>query len=101
MPRLTVHSGSDEPRRLPILIPPRVWDDLDGFDKNLQSKFIRAFRHISRDLHHPSLQIELVRVGKGAVYRVRADLQHRIHFEARSDCYFILEIGGHRLQGIG
>ncbi|MGD0693496.1 MAG: hypothetical protein ABSB82_01440 [Terriglobia bacterium] len=41
-----------------ILIATEIWDELDSYDKNLKSKFIRAFRFLSRDVRHPSLRIE-------------------------------------------
>jgi len=74
---------------------------LDSYDKNLKSKFIRAFRSISRDIGHPSLRLELVKSGAGSFYRARVDDAYRVHFEVWSDYYLILAIGAHRLQGIG
>jgi mRNA-degrading endonuclease RelE of RelBE toxin-antitoxin system len=85
----------------PILIGPAIWDELDSFDKNLKSKFIRAFRFLSRDINHPSLQIEYVKVRGSEFYRARVDPKYRFHFERHETEYVILAIGSHRLQGIG
>ncbi len=85
----------------PILIASEIWDELDSYDKNLKSKFIRAFRFISKDLQHPSLHIEAVRRGNEILYRARVDLKYRIHFEIEANHYRILAVGPHRLQGIG
>ena len=78
-----------------------IWDELDSYDKNLKSRFIRAFRFISRDIGHPSLRLELVKSDLGSFYRARVDDAHRIHFEVWGDYYLILAIGPHRLQGVG
>jgi hypothetical protein len=86
---------------LPILIGPAIWDELDSFDKNLKSKFIRAFRFLSRDISHPSLQVEFVKGGDTRFYRARVDPRCRFHFERLETHYLILAIGPHRLQGIG
>ena len=101
MPRVETHPEHEKIASLPILVPPRIWQELDSYEKNLKSKFIRAFKFISLDLGHPSLQIKLVKVQNVPVYRVRVDPQHRIHFELAGHYYLILEIGGHQLQGIG
>ena len=85
----------------PILIASETWDQLDSYDKNLKSKFIRAFRFISRNLQHPSLRIEIIRRGSDVIYRARVDPTHRIHFEQQGAFYRILAVGPHRLQGIG
>lgn len=85
----------------PILIASEIWDELDSYDKNLQSKFIRALRFISRNLQHPSLHIEMIRRGNNVVYRARVDPTHRIHFEQQEGFYRVLALGPHRLQGIG
>jgi mRNA-degrading endonuclease RelE of RelBE toxin-antitoxin system len=84
-----------------ILIGPAIWEELDSFDKNLKSKFVRAFRFLSRDISHPSLQIEYVKVGGNEFYRGRVDPKYRFHFERYETHYVILAIGPHRLQGIG
>jgi mRNA-degrading endonuclease RelE of RelBE toxin-antitoxin system len=85
----------------PILIGPRIWEQLDSYDKNLKSKFIRAFRFLSMDMSHPSLQVELIRVGNDRFYRARVDPNYRIHFDRREDCHLILAVGPHHIQGIG
>jgi len=85
----------------PILIGPPIWEQLDSYDKNLKSKFIRAFRFLSLNMGHPSLQVELIRVGNDRFYRARVDRNYRIHFERREDYHLILAIGPHRLQAIG
>lgn len=101
----TGSAGVEEQIKRAILVPPRIWKELDSLresDKNLQSKFIRALRFLSSDIRHPSLQVEMIRSQKETIYRARVDLQHRIHFELNEAGYYvILEIGGHRLQGIG
>ncbi len=85
----------------PILVGPRIWEELDSYDKNLKSKFIRAFRFLSGDMGHPSLRSELVREGSDTYWRARVGPQYRFHFEIRENYYVILAIGPHRLQGIG
>jgi hypothetical protein len=85
----------------PILIGPAIWDELDSFDKNLKSKFVRAFRFLSRDISHRSLQVEYVKVGDTRFYRAWVDPRYRFHFERNETHYLILAIGPHRLQGIG
>jgi hypothetical protein len=85
----------------PILIGPAIWDELDSFDKNLKSKFVRPFRFLSRDMSHPSLQVEYVKAGDARFYRARVDPKHRFHFERLETHYLILAVGPHRLQGIG
>jgi mRNA-degrading endonuclease RelE of RelBE toxin-antitoxin system len=85
----------------PLLIGPRVREDLDSFDKNLRSKFIRAFRFLRRDMLHPSLQTEVIKEGGDAFYRARVDPEYRIHFEFHDTYYLILAVGPHRLQRIG
>ena len=87
--------------RRAILIPPHLWDELDSYEKNLQSKFIKAFRLISRDVGHPSLRIEIIKLQGRALYRARVDQQHRVHFELNGNYYAILAISPHNLQGIG
>ena len=94
-PERAVHSDR------PLTIGPQIWDLLDSYDKNLKSKFIRAFRFISRDIGHPSLHLEVVKAGKEAFFRVHVDPKYRIHFELKDNYYLILAIGPHRLQGIG
>jgi hypothetical protein len=84
-----------------ILIGPAIWAELDSFDKNLKSKFIRAFRFLSRDINHPSLQVEYINDGDRSFYRARIDLKRRFHFELTGSNYVILAVGPHRLQGIG
>ena len=101
MPRFVPLPDRDEPARRPILVPPLVWDALDSFEKNLQSKVIKALRLISRDLGHPSLHIEIIKSHDRAFYRARVDPKYRIHFELSGRCYAILAIGPHHLQGIG
>ena len=101
VPKLETHPEHDKRTSRAILVPPRIWQGLDSFDKNLKSKSIRACKFISLELGHPSLQIKLVKVQNVSVYRARVDPQHRIHFELAGNHYLILEIGGHRLQGIG
>ena len=85
----------------PILVGPAIWDELDSFDKNLKSKFVRAFRFLSRDINHPSLQVEYINDGERSFYRARVDPKRRFHFELKETCYIIIAIGPHRLQGIG
>ena len=85
----------------PILVGPGIWEELDSYDKNLKSKFIRAFRLLSRDLSHPSLHAEFIKRAGAPFYRVRVDPKYRIHFERRDDCYVILAVGPHHLEGIG
>jgi len=85
----------------PILIGSAIWDELDSFDKNLKSKFIRAFRFLSRDISHPSLQVELVKSADTRFYRARVDPGCRFHFYRLESHYLILSIGPHRLLGIG
>jgi Txe/YoeB family toxin of Txe-Axe toxin-antitoxin module len=85
----------------PLLIGPPVWDELDSFDKNLKSKCVRAFRFLSRDITHPSLQVEYVKAEGREFYRGRIDQKHRFHFERHATHYAILAISPHRLQGIG
>jgi mRNA-degrading endonuclease RelE of RelBE toxin-antitoxin system len=101
-----VPNSETQPRResivsRSILIPPSVWDELDSFDKNLKTKFIRAFKLISRNLGHPSLHIEIIKAQNTSFYRARVDPSHRIHFELKDHYYAILAVGSHRLQGIG
>ena len=84
-----------------ILVGAKVWEELDSYDKNLKSKFIRAFRFLSTDMSHPSLCVETVKAPGSSFYRARVDLNHRVHFEVRGDYYLILAVGPHRLQGIG
>jgi len=78
-----------------------VWDELESYEKNLQSKFVKAFRLISKDLGHPSLRIEAVKIKGGAFYRARVSAQFRMHFELRGTFYAVVAIGPHDLQGIG
>ena len=85
----------------PIIIASGIRDELDSYDKNLKSKFIRAFRFISKDLQHPSLQTETIKRGINSFYKVRVDPKYRIHFELKDNYYLILAVGPHRLQGIG
>lgn len=85
----------------PILVGSDVWEKLDSYDKNLKSKFIRAFRFLSKDLGHPSLRVETVHEGGRSFWRARVDLKYRVHFEIREADFLILDIGPHRLQGIG
>jgi plasmid maintenance system killer protein len=101
VPKLETQSDSPSPPARPILIGPRIWDELDSYDKNLKAKFVRTFRWISRDIAHPSLRLELVKAGKDSFYRVRVDPQYRIHFELVGEYYLILAVGPHHLQGIG
>jgi mRNA-degrading endonuclease RelE of RelBE toxin-antitoxin system len=84
-----------------ILISPAIWDELDSFDKNLKSKFVRAFRFLSRDINHPSLQVEYVKAADRSFYRARVDPRYRFHFELAEPHYVIMAIGPHRLQGTG
>jgi hypothetical protein len=83
-----------------ITIGPAIWEELDCFDKNLKSKFIRAFRFLSRDIHHPSLQVEYINEGDRSFYRARVDPKRRFHFELKEPHYVIIAVGPHRLQGI-
>ena len=85
----------------PILVGPAIWDELDSLDKNLKSKFVRAFRFLSQDMSHPSLQIEYVKAGGSGFYGGRVDPKYRFHFERHETHYEVLAIGPHRLQGIG
>ena len=101
MPKSVPLPDYEDPARRPILIPPRVWDELDSYEKNLQSKFIKAFRLISKDLAHPSLHIEVVRIKGAALYRARVDAQFRVHFELSGNFYAVVAVGPHHLQGIG
>ena len=101
MPNSATDPDNLRPTNRGILVPSRVWEDLDSFDKNVKAKFIRAFKLLSKNLNHPSLRVEIVEVKNVRVYRVRVDPVHRIHFELQGNYYAILEIGGHRLQGIG
>jgi mRNA-degrading endonuclease RelE of RelBE toxin-antitoxin system len=96
-------SELEEGPKRSILIPYRVWEDLDSYDKNLKSKFIRAFRFLSRDINHPSLRVEVIKEGGGArsYFRIRVGPQYRIHFELQANFYSILAVGPHRLEGIG
>ena len=96
-----VPPGAESPNKRSILIPSHLWDELDSYEKNLQSKFIKAFRLISRDLGHPSLRIEIIKQYGQALYRARVDQQYRVHFELRGSYYAVLAIGPHSLQGIG
>jgi hypothetical protein len=84
-----------------ILVGPAIWDELDSSDKNLKSKFIRAFRFLSRDINHPSLHVEYISAGERSFYRARVDPKRRFHFELKESHYVIIAIGPHRLQGIG
>ncbi len=86
---------------LPILVGPRIWEELDSYDKNLKSKFIRAFRFLSKDMSHPSLRAEYIKRGGDAFWRARLDPKYRFHFEVKETHYVILAIGTHQLQGIG
>jgi len=83
------------------LIASEIWDELDSYDKNLKSKFIRAFRFMSKNVHHPSLHTEVLRRGSDILYRARVDPNYRIHFDQPESYYRILAVGPHRLQGIG
>jgi mRNA-degrading endonuclease RelE of RelBE toxin-antitoxin system len=85
----------------PLLVGPRIWEDLDSLDKNVKSKFIRALRFLSKDMLHPSLPTEIIKEGGDAFYRARVDPKYRIHFEIHETYYLILAVGPHRLQGIG
>jgi len=49
-----------------LIIGPHIWEVLDSYDKNLKSKFIRAFRFISRNIGHPSLHLEVIKKGTEA-----------------------------------
>ncbi len=91
----------ESPNRRSILIPPHLWDELDSYEKNLQSKFVKAFRLISKELGHPSLRIEIIRQYGQALYRARVEQRYRIHFELKGNYYAVLAIGPHSLQGIG
>jgi mRNA-degrading endonuclease RelE of RelBE toxin-antitoxin system len=103
VPKLTIlQSRDDGPTARAILIPPRIWEEFDSYDKNLKAKFVRTFKFLSRDIHHPSLRIEVIRQGSQSIYRARVDPQYRIHSELHNGGYYaILAIGPHRLQGIG
>ena len=101
MPILKVLPHDESPIRRAILIPPHLWDELDSYEKNLQSKFIKAFRLITKDAGHPSLRIEIINQHGQAVYRARVDQRYRVHFELKGNYYAILAICPHRLQGIG
>ena len=101
MPKPASPPKPDQPSCRPLLIGSAIWEELDSYDKDLKSKFIRAFRFMSRDIGHPSLRLELVKSGAGSFYRARIDDAHRVHFEVWSDYYLILAIGAHRLDGIG
>jgi len=96
-----VPPNAESPNKRSILIPPHLWDELDSYEKNLQSKFIKAFRLISKDVGHPSLRIEIIRQYGQALYRDRVDQRYRVHFELKGNYYAILAIGPHSLQGIG
>ena len=85
----------------PILVGPAIWDELDSFDKNIKSKFVRAFRFLSRDIDYPSLQVEYLKAGDRSYYRARVEPKRRFHFELQGSHYVILAIGPHRLQGFG
>lgn len=85
----------------PILVGPDIWEKLDSYDKNLKSKFIRSFRFLSRDMGHPSLRVETIKEEGRAFWRARVDLRYRFHFELLDSYYLILDIGPHRLRGIG
>lgn len=84
-----------------ILNASEIWDELDSYDKNLKSRFIRAFRFISRDLQHPSLHTEVIRKGNDILYRARVDPKFRIHFDQQGSFYSFRAVGPHRLQGTG
>ncbi len=101
MPPLSVLPRKEQRTSRPILVPAKIWALLDSYDKNLKSKFIRAFRFLSSDMGHPSLRIELIKEGKDAFYRGRVDPQYRFHFELWENYYRILAVGPHHLQGIG
>ena len=101
MPILKVPPHDESPTKRAILIPPHLWDELDSYEKNLQSKFIKAFRLISKDAGHPSLHIEIIKQYGQAFYRARVDQRYRVHFEVRGGYYAVLAIGPHSLQGIG
>ena len=101
VPKSAILSDSERSRERATLIPPRIWDEPDSYEKNLQTKFIRTFRLVSRNLGHPSLRVELIRQGRESFYRVRVDPNYRIHLELYDDYYLILAIGPHRLEGIG
>ena len=101
MPKSAILSDSERSRERAILIPPRIWDELDSYEKNLQTKFIRAFRLVSKNLGHPSLRVELIKQRPQSLYRVRVDPNYRIHLELWTHYYLILAVGPHRLQGIG
>lgn len=90
----------ESPARRAILIPPYLWDELDSYEKDLQSQFVKTFRLISKDVGHPSLHIEIVKHRGKAFYRARVDQRHRVHFELKGSYYAILAIGPHSLQGI-
>jgi mRNA-degrading endonuclease RelE of RelBE toxin-antitoxin system len=85
----------------PLLIGPRVWEQLDSYEKNLKSKFIRAFRFLSLDMSHPSLRVELIQLRNDRFYRARVGPDYRIHFDRKEDYHLILAIGPHHLEGIG
>lgn len=89
------------PDKRSILIPPHLWDELDSYEKNLQSKFIKAFRLISKNIGHPSLRLEIIKQNGQGFYRARVDQRYRIHFELTGNYYAILAIGPHNLRGIG
>jgi hypothetical protein len=71
------------------------------YEKNLQSKFVKAFRLISKDVGHPSLRVEIIRQNRQTLYRARVDQRSRIQFELKGNYYAFLAIGSHSLQGIG
>ena len=103
MPRFVTLSEPEKSTNRAILVPYKVWEDLDSYDKNVKSKFVRTFRFLSRDINHPSLRVEVIREAGGSetYFRIRVDPQYRIHCELQANCYHILVVGPHRLQGIG
>ena len=84
-----------------ITIGPVIWEELDTFDKNLKSKFVRAFRFLSREINQPSLQVEYLKAGNRSFYRARVDLRYRFHLGLKDPHYAIIAVGPLRLQGIG
>ncbi len=96
-----VPPGDEGHTRRAILIPPHIWDELDSYEKNLQAKFIKAFRLMSKDLGHPSLHIEIIKQHGQGLYRARIDQRFRVHFELKGGFYAILAVGPHSIQGIG
>jgi len=91
-----------ETRTVTIQVPPTVWDSVAALPREVVIKFVKCCRLISRDLRHPSLGAEIVKVGDDRFVRCRIDLEHRIHMTIPSAGIVALRaVGRHKIEGVG